>query len=331
MTSKDSRSPSVSIIVPTRNGGVRWEETLRSLLRQNYDGPMELLVIDSSSNDGTPSLTEQLCANPMINTAGVTLYLEVIPESTFGHGKTRNAAALRASGALIMFLSQDATPGTADWVTTLTQSLQDPSIVGTFCRQLPRPTATPVERFNLSQAFPPESRVLDVMSVGAIVPLFSNVANVIRRDTLVQYPFREDILMSEDQFWAVDVLREGGKLLYVADTFVLHSHDYGLVTWFRRYFDAGVSSPRDVQVSGEKGYVDYLTREARFVVHDSGPFALPGMVVFECARVLGYMLGKRARRLPLWLCRYLSGSPHWFEQSDSPHVLTHDTAPSDAR
>ena len=58
--------------------------------------------------------------------------------------------------------------------------------------------------------------------------LFSNVCSAIRRETLEQHPFVDDIIMSEDQEWSRRMLLEGFELRYVADAVVRHSHPYTL-------------------------------------------------------------------------------------------------------
>jgi cellulose synthase/poly-beta-1,6-N-acetylglucosamine synthase-like glycosyltransferase len=48
-----SKWPAVAIVVPARNEAGLIGSSLRSLLRQNYPGPVMLIVVDDDSGDGT--------------------------------------------------------------------------------------------------------------------------------------------------------------------------------------------------------------------------------------------------------------------------------------
>jgi rhamnosyltransferase len=44
-------SPSISIVIPTRNAGPKFRETFRAIRQQSLDS--ELVIVDSGSKDGT--------------------------------------------------------------------------------------------------------------------------------------------------------------------------------------------------------------------------------------------------------------------------------------
>ena len=87
---------SVSVVIPVKDGEERLEEVLAAVRAQ---GDLELIVIDSGSRDHSREIARA---------AGADL-IEIPPEE-FGHGRTRNLGAERASGDLICFLTQDAVP-----------------------------------------------------------------------------------------------------------------------------------------------------------------------------------------------------------------------------
>lgn len=86
----------VSVVIPVKDGERYLEELLDALARE---GVAETLVIDSGSRDRSLEIARA---------AGVEL-LQIEPQQ-FGHGRTRNIGAEHASGELICFLTQDATP-----------------------------------------------------------------------------------------------------------------------------------------------------------------------------------------------------------------------------
>ena len=66
----------------------------------------------------------------------------------------------------------------------------------------------------------------------------SNVSAAARRDILLRFPFDEDLIMSEDQQFARDVMKAGYTVVYQPASVVLHSHRYSFVQAFQRYFDS---------------------------------------------------------------------------------------------
>ena len=142
------------------------------------------------------------------------------------------------------YLSQDAEPASEFWMSRLLQPLRDEQVAGAYARQIPRSSADPLIRFFLERTYGPRPawRRLSASATVSIDDIFfSNVSSAIRRDVWQQHPFRDDIVMSEDQYWAFDVLRAGYDVAYVPDAQVYHSHNYTLPMLFRRNWQSGAS------------------------------------------------------------------------------------------
>ena len=310
-----AHSPVASIVLPLRNGGPTCLETMQAVLRQQLAGGFEVIVIDSESSDGSPEAIQRLFADPESNPSGIALRLVRIAVRDFGHGKTRNQGARLAAGEIIVFLSQDATPTSATWLSALLRSFGDPSVVGAFCRQIPRADAALPEQFILRKTYPVRSALRTAASVArrdAGYILFSNAASAVRRAVLEEQPFDEHLMMCEDAEWAVRLLSAGAAIAYVADASVAHSHGYSLRSIFSRNFDYAVSLRGLPGSMGASSYLRYLREELAFVTAQAGAHVLPGLAAFEAARCAGYVLGAQAGRLPFWLCRELTGYPTWF-------------------
>ncbi|MGA2467891.1 MAG: glycosyltransferase family A protein, partial [Thermodesulfobacteriota bacterium] len=84
-----------SVIIPTRNGG-KYLGKLFGTLQEQSVSPAQILVVDSSSKDNTI----KIC-----NAFRVDL-IQIEPK-TFDHGGTRNLAASRAIGDILVFMTQD--------------------------------------------------------------------------------------------------------------------------------------------------------------------------------------------------------------------------------
>jgi rhamnosyltransferase len=219
-------APLVSIVIPTFNGGTRLRLVLEAIARQRAGFPVEIIVVDSGSTDGS---AEWLATRP--------LTLVQIALDEFDHGETRNLGIERSRGDFVVLLVQDATPTTDTWLTALVAPLQqDPRLAGTFARQVPRPDASPLTKHYLSQwvAAQAEPRVVFVPSQSTYdgwSPMerfehcvFDNVCACLRRSVWEHHKFPPTPI-GEDLAWAREVLLAGYGLAYVPDAVVEHSHD----------------------------------------------------------------------------------------------------------
>ena len=126
---------------------------------------------------------------------------------------------------------------------------------------------------------------------------FSNVGSAIRADVWRAFPFRDNVVMSEDQYWAHDVLRAGYELVYEPRAGVLHSHEYSLRTLFQRNRLSGASLRGLIADSGGgiagRGLA-YLAAEARFLTRRGALRWLPYMLLYEATRAAGFAAGLRS-------------------------------------
>jgi len=218
--------PVVSIVLPTRNGAATLTPLLDAIASQRVDSSAELVVVDSSSTDGSEALLRQR-ANVFIT----------IPPAAFNHGLTRNLAIEKSRGDLIVLTVQDALPTSHEWLVALTAPLvRDARVAGSFARQLPRPDASPLAKRNLSRwvaasAAPRTATLAGIDDLNAMDPAarlercaFDNVCSCIRRSVWQQHPFR-DVPIAEDLRWAKEVLLAGHRLAYAPDATVVHSHE----------------------------------------------------------------------------------------------------------
>src|SRR5579871_3327975 len=52
----------IAVIVPARNEAATIADTIQSLLRQDYSGPMQIFLVDDHSSDGTADNARQAAA-----------------------------------------------------------------------------------------------------------------------------------------------------------------------------------------------------------------------------------------------------------------------------
>jgi rhamnosyltransferase len=277
--------PRASVLIPTRNPGEGIVSVLEAVFGQDAPFAFEVIVVDSGSSDWEVALMKRF-----------PITLRRIPSREFGQGRTRNLLADVARGELLFFLSQDATPADPRWMSTLAAALDDPAVAGAYARQLPDAGADPFIRFFLARTYGPHParRHLAVSGVPRLNQIFfSNVSSALRRGVWERVPFR-DVVMSEDQYWAHDVLCRGLELRYEPSARVFHTHRYDLRTLFRRNYLSGASlrgliGDPPAAVAGRA--LAYVADEALFLTREGRTALLPYMLLYEATRSVAFALG----------------------------------------
>jgi glycosyltransferase involved in cell wall biosynthesis len=90
-------SPDVSVIIPTYNRISMLEEALVSVLYQDFDGVVEIIVVDDNSSDGTSEIVSQKYPNIRL----------ISLKHNVGAYVARNLALKEARGKYIAFLDSD--------------------------------------------------------------------------------------------------------------------------------------------------------------------------------------------------------------------------------
>lgn len=310
---KEDYAVVASIIILTKNGERYLRSLLDGLLAQSLAKQVEIILIDSGSTDGTLRIVADY--------PEVRLY--EIPPEEFGHGKTRNLGARLARGEFLVYIPQDATPIGLDWLDTLLHPFANPAVAGTYAEQVPRPDASAMERFFLLDTYHPNPEIKS-LAPGEEASLarcfFSTVSGAIRASIWASHPFREDIIMSEDQAWAKEVMLAGYSIAYEPRACVLHSHQYGIVDIFRRNFDSGYSIH---QIHADKTGIPVwhalarLVKEVAFILRSGRAIDLLRFLPYETARHAGFLLGLRADKLPASIRKKCSNLRYFWTQSAS--------------
>jgi rhamnosyltransferase len=300
----------ISIVIPVKDGGADLVRCLDAISRQRIDEDVEVVVVDSASQDGSAQRAEALGAR-----------VHSIPASEFHHGRTRNRGADLARGTTLVFTSQDAYAADELWLAHLTDPLGREGVAGAYGRQLPHADATPPERYFLDFLYGPNERVQrldDGRGLTFEATLYSNVNSAMPRALWEAFPFADDIVMSEDQEWSRRVLRAGLEIVYEPHAAVYHSHTYSLVSAMRRFFDSGVSAERsyvdgtDSSAALRRAGLRYAQGELAWLWATGQRGWIPHAAVYELAKFAALQLGRRHRALPTALKSRLSAHPgHW--------------------
>lgn len=294
------KSPDISIIIPTKNGGNKFPLALEKIFSYRGKYGFEVVVVDSGSTDGTIQAASRY---------GVRLF-KVAPKE-FGHGKTRNYAASISMGKYLVFTTQDAIPRDNDWIERLVSNFDDERVAGVYGRQIPFVT-NPYEEYFLKTAYH-EKRVIKSVSEGAVISykeiFFSNVNSAIRRDLWKSNPFSENQIISEDIEWARRMLMKGYVIVYEPKAVGYHSHNYNPIKNFKRNFDLGISLNgimEDKKRSLIKDGFNYVVREINYLIKTGKWMHIPYLFIYEGFRFSGFLFGRKHRYIPLVLKKMMS-------------------------
>jgi rhamnosyltransferase len=226
----------ISIILRSFNEAWALRDTLAALRAQDYTN-WELIVIDSGSTDGSVELIHQ---------AAPRHFIQILPHE-YQPGRVLNTGMRLARTEVAIFLNADATPQGRQWLRPLVACLRDPHTAAVFSRQIARPECQAVFAADYERAFGVrrESAGWD--------HFFSMVSSGIRRDIWAQRGFVEALQYSEDDEYTRWCRSQGHRVVYCADSVVVHSHNYSPRQAYKRCFGEawalyamGAARPQDL-------------------------------------------------------------------------------------
>jgi rhamnosyltransferase len=308
--------PLVTIALLTRNAGRDFAEVLEAIFSQKTTFSFEVLALDNESDDGT---WQQLEKYRLIRKVS-------IPRQEFDHSRTRNRAMELARGMIVVFLVQDALPVGTDWLQKLVRPLLiqvngkdviSKKIAGVSGRQVPPKTIPLPQRYFLLHSYTDEPRILTTLPTefGPGRIWFSNVCSAIARWAWEQVPF-PDVVMSEDQAWAREVLKRGWTLIYAPEAKVIHGHNLSWSWLFRRNVDSGASLAGmgyAVPTVGRGGSWKWLANELVFAHKEEGISGVGKTFLYEIVRFIGFQIGYR-KWVPIAVKRYFSIVPWYYDR-----------------
>lgn len=293
-----------TIALLTRNSAKTIEGVLRAIVSQT-ETDFEILCIDSSSTDDTVEIVKRYPAR-----------LIPIDSADFGHGKTRNYAIQQANGAYVVFLTHDSVPETTTWLEELLEPLRDPEIVGVYGRQVSRPSENPLDRHFQMSLYGSEPITWSKGNWKQGDNIFSDANSAVRRAIMLEHPYNQAIIVSEDYEWAARVLALGYKIQYSATARVIHSHSYDLRTLFRRNFDIGVSYQniytRSENIHFIKKGLQIFYYEVRSLSQSGNIHLVPLAALRDLTRLVAIQAGKHDKPFSIDVKRNHLSAQGWY-------------------
>lgn len=298
---------SIGIAIPTYQAEKHLIHILPTLLRCSLKP--KILIIDSSSTDGTMTFAKQYGVQTVI-----------IPKNEFNHGLTREKARKILNTEIVVFLTQDAYPAQDNLIELLTVPLIQNKASVSYSRQVSHHPSYIFETFAREFNYPPESQLRslkDAAKYGIYTFFCSNSCAAYKNHALEEIGGFKNVLFGEDTYAVAELLHKGHKIAYVAEAVVKHSHNYTIKQEFQRHFDMGISRKRfshylSAAGKDEKRGKDYATKLLKKIALEKS-FLLPYAFFHLFAKWLGYKIGMHAEKVPLWLKKALSSQKSYWK------------------
>lgn len=304
---------SYNVIIPIYNAE-KYLPALTKLLNDLYGSAfssVSVLFIDSNSIDRSKELLSP------------ELELVAIAPETFDHGGTRSLAKSLCDGDIVIYLTQDALPLSAEDVLRLVSVFEDESIGAAYGRQLPYEETNLFGKHLREFNYTDQSYVRsfdDKFKYGVKTAFLSNSFAAYRRSVMDKIGwFKDGLILGEDTYVGAKLLQAGYKLAYVADAQVYHSHSYTVLEEFKRYFDIGVFHQMEHWIIDDFGKPEgegmrYIRSEFKYLMNHKAYQLIPEFFVRNAMKFVGYKLGKNYSKLPRRWINKLSMHHRWWDK-----------------
>jgi len=301
----------ISIIIPTYNAQNYLVKLLDKIKSQSIDN-YELIIIDSSSKDDTVKIANEYTDNVI-----------VIPQNEFDHGGTRAKAAQIAKGNILVYLTQDALPFDEFTIENIVKVFEDENVGAAYGKQLSYEDTNLFGKHLRKFNYPDETIVRtkeDIQKYGIKTVQLSNSFSAYRKDVLFETGnFKVNLILGEDMYTGAKMILAGYSLVYLANAKVYHSHSYTVWEEFKRYFDIGVFHSRESWILDKFGKAEgegmkYVKSEVKYLSSHRALYLLPEFIVRNGMKYLGYKLGQKYEKLPMWIVKRFSMHHRWWDK-----------------
>jgi rhamnosyltransferase len=247
-----------------------------------------ILVVDSSSTDGTVELAKQFGVETV-----------VIPRSSFNHGLTRELARNTLQTEIVIMATPDAYACGPDALEKLVKPLMEGKASLAYARQIPHENAGFFESFPRLFNYPAKGHIRsleDLETFGVYTFFFSDSFGAYLNSALDEIGGFSSVLTGEDTLACAKLLHGGHKVAYVAESLVRHSHCYSLLQEFKRHFDTGLARAEYgewLKLGGKDSkrgfcYVKAMIKE----LCREKPYLIPYAFIHAFVKLIGYYAGR---------------------------------------
>ncbi|RHC11091.1 glycosyltransferase family 2 protein [Dorea formicigenerans] len=303
----------IDVIIPTYKPGKEFEKLIGRLQKQEY--PIHKIIIINTRTDIFPEELDR---------SNYKIEITHIEPDQFDHGGTRNMGAGMSDADIVVYMTQDAIPVDEKLIGTFAKIFEEnPDIGIAYGRQLPREECNIIERYTRRFNYPEKSFIKtkeDLPKLGIKTFFCSDVCAAYRRNYLLSAGgFENPTIFNEDMIFAGKRIYAGDKVAYVAEAKVIHSHNYTGRQQFHRNFDLAVSQAQHPEVfegvPSEGEGIRMVKATAKYLVRNGYSWKVFMLVYQSGCKYIGYFLGKRYEKLPMWLILKCTSSRKYWKNS----------------
>jgi lipopolysaccharide/colanic/teichoic acid biosynthesis glycosyltransferase len=263
-------APPLAVVVPAYNAADTISGCVMALRQQQYDGPVDIIVVDDGSTDDTAALARD---------AGAT----VITTPRGRPAAARNAGARAATADIICFTDADCAPR-PDWLSEISAPLADPAVVaakGTYATR----QRSLVARFVQLEYEDKYDRLRPQPTIDFI----DTYACAYRRDVLLANGgFDERFHYLEDQELSFRLAARGYRMVFRPAAVVEHRHSAGLGAYLRKKATIGYWKVQVVRRFPGQAVRDSHTPQVMKLQIVLAALLLAGLVVGLVGAALGW-------------------------------------------
>lgn len=166
-----------------------------------------------------------------------------IKKEDFSHSKTREMVAKTCDADIVVFITQDIVVESENWLYNLTECIAKNECDAAYSRQISKSKG--IEKYTREINYPAISSIKtkkDIEKLGLRTFFFSDASSAIRNAVLkeLNYYDGKDLKISEDMYIAHKIIDRGLKIKYVAESVIIHSHNFKFKELYKRYYDTGI-------------------------------------------------------------------------------------------
>ncbi len=278
----------VDVIIPVCAPGREFYKLIEMLSKQTVK-PERVIITETLGDGGNSGLRD------------LPDGFEVIPvnKAEYDHAGTRMKAAAGATADAILFMTQDAVPTDACLIEKLLKAIEE-GAGAAFARQVARDDADIIEKLTRQFNYGDVSYVRssdDFTKYGIKTVFCSDTCMMYDRRVFERLGgFGTRSVFAEDMTYAHKMLLDGGKLAYVADAAVIHSHDYDLKANFKRSRALGINQAEHPEIyknlSSEKEGAKYVRYMLKSLTANKKPHKIPYFLLASAVRYFGVLMGR---------------------------------------
>lgn len=166
-----------------------------------------------------------------------------IKKEEFSHSKTRENVARICDADIVVFITQDIVIEREDWLCNLTNCIAKGECDAAYSRQISKSKG--IEKYTREINYPKKSYIKtkdDIENMGLRTFFFSDASSAIKNDVLKKLYYYDGkyLKINEDMYFAYKLIMNGYRIKYVANSVVVHSHNFKFKELYKRYYDTGI-------------------------------------------------------------------------------------------